>query len=82
MALARPERQQHFFANRLVDFLEFQLRLTLVAQHLEHGRPVLFLHFHPGIFEPDDVNLERLDLKVPRVATIWTAQCHSLDFRR
>jgi hypothetical protein len=80
--LARAERQQQFFSNRFVNFLELQLRLALVAQELEDGRTIFFLHLDPRIFEPDDVNLERLDLKIPRIATIWTAECHSLDFRR
>jgi hypothetical protein len=81
-ALARTKRQQDFLPDCFVNFLELQLRLTLVAQQFEHRWPIFFLHLDPCIFEPDDVNLERFDLKVPRVATIWTAKCHSLDFRR
>ena len=76
MALARADREQHFFTQGVFELFELQRRLTLVAQDLEHGRPAFIGHFHAAIFQVHDVHLERLDLKVPIVAAIWTSQRH------
>src|SRR5262249_41597554 len=45
-ALARADRQQNFLAKGVLELLELQRRLALVAEHLEHRRPALFGHLH------------------------------------
>ena len=80
---ARADRQQNFFAEGVLKLLELQRRLTFIAEHFEHGRPALFRYFHAAIFEMDHVHLQRLDLKVPVIAAIWTGQRHErFPFRR
>ena len=73
---ARADRQQDFLAEGILELLELQRRLALVAEYFEHGRTALFRDFHASIFEMDDVHLQRLDLKVPVIAAMWTGQRH------
>jgi len=73
---ARADGQQDFLAESILELLELERRLAFVAQHLEHGRPALFRHFHATIFEMDHVHLQRFDLKVPVIAAMWTGQRH------
>lgn len=40
-ALAGADGEQNFLAELVFEFVEVQCRLTLIAQHLEHGRTVL-----------------------------------------
>ena len=73
---ARADGQQDFLAERVLELVEIERRLTFVAEHFEHGRPAFIGHFHAAILQVHDVHLERLDLKVPIVAAIWTSQRH------
>src|SRR5579872_5178305 len=73
---ARADGQQNFLAERILELLELQRRLTLVAQHFEHGRTALFRHLYAPTFEIYDVHLQRFDQKVPVVAAIRTGQRH------
>ena len=73
---ARADGKQDFFAERILELLELECRLALVAEYLEDGGPALFRHFHAAIFEMDHVHLQRFDLKVPVVAAVWTSQRH------
>ena len=61
----------------IFELLEVQRGFAFVAQHFEHGRTAFFGHFHAAILEMHDVHLQRLDLKVPIVAAVWTSQRHS-----
>jgi hypothetical protein len=80
---ARADRQQNFFAEGVLKLLELQRRLAFIAQDFEHGWTTLFRYFHAPIFKMDHVHLQRLDLKVPVIATIWTGQRHErFPFRR
>src|SRR4029079_19004852 len=74
--LARADRQQDFLAEGILELLELQRRLTLIAQYFEHSRAAFLGHFHAAIFEMDDVHLQRLDLEIPVVAAIRTSQRH------
>ena len=56
-SLARADRQQDFFAQRILELREVQRRFTFVTQDLEHGRPTLVGHFHTAIFEVHYVHL-------------------------
>jgi hypothetical protein len=76
LASARADGQQDFLAEGILELLELQSRLTLVAEYFEHGGPAFFRHFHAPVFEMDDVHLQRLDLKIPVVAAMWTSQRH------
>jgi hypothetical protein len=73
-ALARAERQQYFFAERVFEFFEVQRGLTFVAQHFKHGRAALFRHFHARVFQVHHVHLERLHEKILAVPTTRTRQ--------
>jgi hypothetical protein len=75
-ASARADREQHFFAQRILELFEVERGFTLVAQNFEHGGPAFIGHFHTAILEMHHVHLERFDLKVPVVAAIWTSQRH------
>jgi hypothetical protein len=80
---ARADRQQNFFAEGVLELLELQRRLALIAEHFEYGWTTLFRYFHATIFEMDHVHLQRFDLKVPVIAAIWTSQRHErFPFRR
>ena len=80
---ARADRQQNFFAEGVLKLLKLQRRLAFIAQDFEHGWATLFRYFHATILKMDHVHLQRLDLKVPVVAAIWTGQRHELfPFRR
>ena len=76
LASASADGQQDFLAEGILELLELQSRLTFVAEYFEHGGPALFRHFHAPVFEMDDVHLQRLDLKIPVVAAMWTSQRH------
>ena len=73
---ARADGQQDFLAERILELLELERGLALVAQHLEHGRPALLRDFHTTIFEMNHVHLQRLDLEVSVIAAMWTGQRH------
>src|SRR5216684_8996939 len=73
---ACADRQQDFLAESILELLELERRLAFVTQHLEHGRPALFRHFHTTIFEMNHVHLQRFDLEVPVIAAMWTGQRH------
>ena len=73
---ARADREQNFFAQRILELLEIERRLTFVAQNLQHCRPALIRYFNAAVLEMHDVHLEGFDLKVPVVAAIWTSQRH------
>lgn len=75
-ASARANRQQDFLAEGILEFLELERRLALVAQDLEYGRAALLRHLHAPILEMDDVHLQRLDLEIPVIAAMWTSQRH------
>ena len=76
-ASTRADGEQYFFAQRVLDLLEIQSSLALVAQHFEYGRSALFGNFDAAIVELHDVHLQRLDLKIPRVPAIRARQRHS-----
>ena len=76
-ASTRADGEQDFVAQRVLDLLEIQRRLALVAQHFENGRAALFCDFDAAIVELHDVHLQRLHLKIPRVPAIRARQCHS-----
>ena len=81
--LARADRQQDFLAEGILELLELQRRLALVAQYFEYCRTGFFRYFHAAIFEMNHVHLQRFDLKIPVVAAMWTSQRHELfPFRR
>src|SRR5215471_19521420 len=44
-SLASAERQQHFLPERVIEVLELERGLALVAEHLDHGRTPLFVDF-------------------------------------
>lgn len=67
---------QHFTANFVVDLPKIELRLTLIAQDLEHGRPALFRHADVLAVDLHDMHLEHLDLKLLLVPTTWADQPH------
>ena len=73
---ARADRQQDFLAEGILELLELQRRFALVAEHLEHSWTALFRDFHAPILKMDHVHLQRLDLKVPVIAAMWTGQRH------
>jgi len=75
-ASARADRKQDFLAESVLELLELQGRLALVAQYLEHGRPCFFRHFDASIFQVNHVHLQRFDLKIPVIAALWTGQRH------
>jgi hypothetical protein len=75
-ASARADREQDFLTKGILELFELERRLALVAQHLEHGGSTLLRYFHAAIFEMHHVHLQRLDLKVPVVAAVWTGQRH------
>src|SRR5262245_33272404 len=72
--LASADREQDFLPEGILELLELQRRFTFIAEHFEHRRPALFRHLYAAVFEVHDVHLQRLDLKVPVVAAIWTGQ--------
>src|SRR3954453_8315311 len=74
--LARADRQQDFFAERVLELFELERRFALVAQHFEPRRPALFRDFDAAAFNIHNVHLQRFDQKVPVVAAIWTGQRH------
>jgi hypothetical protein len=76
LASARADGQQDFLAEGILELLELQSRLTFVAEYFEHRWTTFFRHFHAPVFEMDDVHLQRLDLKIPVVAAMWTSQRH------
>jgi len=67
---------QHFAANFIVDLPKIELRLTLIAQDLEHVRPALFRHADMLTVDLHDMHLERLNLKLLLVPTTWAGQPH------
>src|SRR5256885_1871636 len=69
---ARADRQQNFFAERILELFELERRLALVAQHFEHRRPALLRHFHAAAFDIHNVHLQRFDQEVPVIAAIRT----------
>ena len=73
---ARADGEQDFLAEGILELLELERRLALVAQHFEHGRPALFRYFYTPILQMDHVHLHRFDLKIPVIATIGTGQRH------
>jgi hypothetical protein len=73
---ARADGQQDFLTEGILELLELQGRLTLVAENFEYCRTAFFGYFHAAIFEMDDVHLQRLDLEIPVVAAMWTSQRH------
>src|SRR5262245_45580641 len=74
--LARPDRQQDFFAERIFELFELQSRLTLVAEYFQYGWPIFFGNLDAAVFEVHDVHLQRFDLKIPVVAAVGTSQRH------
>ena len=72
--LARADCQQDFLTEGILELLELQRRLAFIAQHFEHGRTAFFRDLDTTIFKVHDVHLQRLDLKVPVVAAVWTGQ--------
>ena len=72
--LTRADCEQDFLPEGILELLELQRRLTFITEHFEHSRAALFGHFDTPVFEVHDVHLQRLDLKVPVVAAIWTSQ--------
>jgi hypothetical protein len=76
-ASARAERKQQFFPKALVDLVEVQRGLALVALDLEHGRAAFFGYFHTRIVQMHDVHLQRFHEKILVVPTAGARQCHT-----
>src|SRR5215471_21637713 len=74
--LAGAERQQHFLADGVVELLESEGGLALVAQDFDHGWTAFVVHFHSGVVQMDDVHLQGLDQEVPGVPAARTGQRH------
>lgn len=79
-ALARAEGQQHFFAQRILEFFELERAFTLVAENLENHRTRFFGHFDARVVQLNDVHLERLDEKFLLVPATRTSQRHEHSF--
>lgn len=80
---AGAERQQQILADGVVQFIQVERRLALVAQHLEHGWTSFFGNLDAGILRPDDVHLQRLYEKILVIPATGTSQRHArLLFRR
>src|SRR5438093_8734083 len=75
-ASARANRQQNFLAERVLELFEVEGRLAFVTEHFQHRGTAFFRHFHAAAFHIYDVHLQRLDQKIPVVATIGTGQRH------
>ena len=74
--LAGAERQQHFLPDRVVEVLELERGLALVAEHLDDGRSAFIVHFHTRVVQANDVHLKSLHEEVMVVATTRTGQRH------
>ena len=74
---ARADREEHFFAEGILELLKLERGFTFVAKHFEHGWPALLRHLNAAILEVNDVHLQRLDLEVSVVAAMRTGQSHS-----
>src|SRR6476660_2952855 len=73
---ARADGQQDFLAERVLELVEIERRLTFVAEHFEHCWAAFLGHFHASAFDVHDVHLQRFDQKIPVVAAIRTGQIH------
>ena len=78
---ACADGQEHFPAQRVLEFLEVERRFAFVAQDLEDRWPAFVGYFHAAILQVHDMHLERLDLKIPVVAAVRASQRHVDSFR-
>jgi hypothetical protein len=72
--LASADREQDFLPEGILELLELQRRFTFIAEHFKYRRAAFFGHLDTAVFKVHDVHLQRLDLKVPVIAAIWTSQ--------
>jgi hypothetical protein len=76
MTLPRADCEQNFLPEGVPKLFKLERRFTLVAQHFKDSRPILVRHFYTAIFEMHHMHLQRFDLEVPVIATIWAGQRH------
>src|SRR6516164_10351009 len=74
--LARADRQQNFFAERVFELGKLQFCFALIAQDFEHRGPALLGHFDAATVDAYDMHLQRFDLKIPVIAAVGTGQRH------
>ena len=75
-ASAGAKGQQHFPAQTILEFLEFQRRFALIAEHLEHRRAGFFGYLHVRLVELHHVHLQRLHEELLLISTARTSQPH------
>jgi hypothetical protein len=72
-ASAGAQRREQVAARRLVERVEVDRAITLVAQHLDQGRTALFLRrLELAIGHPQELHLEGLDEKIFGIPAVRT----------